>query len=84
MKNALFLLLAAASFTFASCGGNQEGAATGQADATVTEDTTQTVPDANTNPESAGATTAPTTSEGTTTDGAATTGSTTTGTTTGQ
>ena len=84
MKKVLFLLLAAASFTFASCGGNKEGAGSeagaSGAEATGAEagiDSTQnkaSIPDGNTNPESAGATTAPTTSEGTTTAGAATTG----------
>ncbi|WP_375436305.1 hypothetical protein [uncultured Hymenobacter sp.] len=84
MKKALFLVLATASFTFASCGGNQEGAAgastTEAAGSEAGIDSTRnkaSIPDGNTNPESAGATTAPTTSEGTTTASAATTGSTT-------
>ncbi|UOQ66982.1 hypothetical protein [Hymenobacter volaticus] len=81
MKKVLFLVLAAASFTFASCGGGtQEGAGASSAEATGSEagiDSTRnkaSIPDGNTNPESAGATTAPTTSEGTTTAGASTTG----------
>jgi hypothetical protein len=78
MKKVLFLALTAASFSFASCGNPDTTEATTTTEISSASDSTgmegdnkASIPDGNTSPESAGATTAPTTSEGTTTSGAA-------------
>ncbi|MBO0357628.1 hypothetical protein J0X19_06700 [Hymenobacter sp. BT186] len=83
MKKALFLALGAASLSLASCGNSDTTEATTTTEINSASDSTgmegdnkASIPDGNTSPESAGATTAPTTSEGTTTSGVAPTDST--------